>query len=133
MLNEKRVKHMVKLAIYENRDGENELKVSEYYKKDYISFNMLWSIIWMTIAYVIVVLLAALIGMNSLMNNLSLGLLITIAGSAVAIYVVLLIVCIICSRRFYKKKHARAYHRVKRFKDGLSILEEMYREENNNG
>ena len=38
MLNERRVKHMVKLAMYENKEGREELKTSKFYKKDYISF-----------------------------------------------------------------------------------------------
>ena len=36
-------------------------------------------------------------------------------------------------RKFYKKKHARAHHRVTKFKEGLSELEIMYEKEDNNG
>ena len=57
MLNENRVKHMVKLAMYEHKEGVQEIKTSSFYKKDYISFNMLWSIVWATIAYVILLVL----------------------------------------------------------------------------
>ena len=133
MLNEKKVKHMVKLAIYENKEGVEELKVSEFYKKDYISFNMIWSIIWTTIAYVIVVVLGVMTEMNAIMENLSMKLAVILGGTVVGGYIVALILCIVLSRRYYKRKHARAYHRVKRFKEGLSILEDMYREENSNG
>ena len=38
MLNEERVKHMVKLAFYETTDGKEELKAGSYYKKDYINY-----------------------------------------------------------------------------------------------
>ena len=53
MLNEERVKHMVKLADYETKRGNEEMKISSYFKKDYISMNTLASLVWMTIAYIL--------------------------------------------------------------------------------
>lgn len=133
MLNEKRVKHMVKLAMYESKEGAEELKTSAYYKKDYVSFNMIWSIIWMTLAYLIVAALFFIAKMESLMNEFSMVSAIKLAGGAVGIYIVLLVVYINVSRYLYKKKHARSYHRVKQFKKGLEILQDMYQEEKLNG
>lgn len=129
MLNEKRVKHMVKLAMYENKEGKEELKTSRFYKKDYISYNMLWSVIWMTVAYIMVLLLVLIAKMDILLDMLSLKFAIQMICWCAGIYVVLLLIYIPFSRRFYRKKHAQAYHRVKHFKEGLEILEEMYEEE----
>ena len=133
MLNEKRVKHMVKLAMYENKEGAEELKISAFYKKDYISFNMLWSIIWMTIAYLIVAVLFVMAKMDAIMNELSMIAVVKMAGAVLGVYVVLLVVYIHVSRYFYRKKHARSYYRVKKFKEGLEILHGMYQEEKKNG
>lgn len=133
MLNETRVKHMVKLAMYENKEGTEELKTSAFYKKDYISFNMLWSIIWMTIGYIIIAGLCLLANLNMIMETLSMKMLIMIVLTAVASYAVLLIIYLAVSHRFYKKKHHRAYYHVKKFKEGLTILEDMYQEEKTNG
>ena len=133
MLNEKRVKHMVELAMYETKGGTEELKTSSYYKKDYVSFNVIWSIIWMTIAYLIVAVLFFIAKMEMLMNEFSLVMALKMAGGAIGIYVVLLVIYINVSKFFYKKKHARSYHRVKQFKKGLEILQDMYQEEKLNG
>ena len=133
MLNEKRVKHMVKLAMYESKDGAEELQVSSYYKKDYISFNILWSVVLMTIAYLLVVVLVTLSCIPIMMNNFSMDLISYLAIAFVAVYILLLITYITVSKKHYRKKHARAYHRVKRFKEGLAMLDDMYREEKNNG
>ena len=133
MLNEKRVKHMVKLAMYEGKDGAEELKVSAFYKKDYISFNVLWSIIWMTFAYLIVAVLFVLAKLQEIMNGMSIMMVVKMGGALIGIYVVLLVVYIHVTRYFYKKKHARSYHRVKKFKEGLEILHNMYQEEKTNG
>ena len=133
MLNERRVKHMVKLAMYESKDGIEELKTSGFYKKDYISYNMLWSIIWMTIAYIIVLVMAVIAKMEIILDALSLKVAIQMVCYCAGVYVVLLVIYIPLTRRFYRKKHARAYHHVKHFKEGLEILEEMYEEEQANG
>lgn len=133
MLNEKRVKHMVKLAMYENKEGAEELKTSKFYKKDYISYNMLWSIIWMTVAYIIVLVMAVFAKVELILDSLTIKSAIQMVCCCAALYVVLLIIYIPLSRRFYRKKHARAYHHVKHFKEGLEILEEMYEEEQING
>ena len=133
MLNERRVKHMVKLAMYENKEGEEELKISGLYKKDYISYHMLWSIIWMTIAYILILTLVVIAKMDLLLDVLSLKLAIQMVCWCLGTYVALLVVYIPITRKFYRRKHARAYHHVQHFKEGLEILEEMYEEEQING
>ena len=129
MLNEERVKHMIKLADYEIKGGNEELKISSYYKKDYININTLLSLIWMTIAYILCVA-AIWLSVRELMvveltQVQTLSLFVLIAG----IYFILFILYTVISRRIYKRRHARAYHRVKKFKENLAILEKMYEKE----
>ena len=40
MLDEKRVKLMTKLALYEETQGKDDFKVSEYYRKDYVGMHL---------------------------------------------------------------------------------------------
>lgn len=129
MLNEERVKHMIKLADYETKGGDEEMKISSYFKKDYISMNTMWSIIWMTIAYALCVI-AIWLSVKELVTapltqvQIS-SIVILIAG----IYFMLFVMYVVIARRFYKKKHARAYFRVKKFRENLAILEKMYEKE----
>lgn len=129
MLNEERVKHMIKLADYETKGGNEEIKISSYFKKDYISMNTMWSIIWMTIAYALCVGAIWLSVKNLVTIELTqvqvLSIIILLAG----IYLMLFVVYIVTARRFYKKKHARAYFRVKKFRENLAVLERMYEKE----
>lgn len=129
MLNEERVKHMIKLADYETKGGNEELKISSYYKKDYISINTLWSLIWMTIAYILCVVAIWLSVRDLVTVELTqvqiLSLFILIAGTYFALFVLYTVM----SRRIYKKRHARAHYRVKKFKENLAILEKMYEKE----
>lgn len=133
MLNEERVKHMVKLALYETKNGDEEFKISSYYKKDYINFNMCRSIVWMTVAYIILLVLLGMTFMSKLLADFSIAKIVLVVIAVVGIYVALLITYIVASRKFYKRKHARAYHHVKRFTEDLAELESMYEKEDNNG
>ena len=66
MLNEKRVKHMVKLASYETKFGTEDLKVSTYFKNDYISLNLLFTFLWTTVSYALIIVLLGLTYMDLL-------------------------------------------------------------------
>ena len=132
MLNEERVKHMTKLAFYETNGGSEDLKTSFYHKKDYIGFQTFWSSLWMTIAYIALVFIIWVTFMNGLMETLSSKQMMAIVLSFVGIYVVLLGAYIRFAKKIYKREHAGAYHRVRRFKEELEQLEKMYDKEDGN-
>ncbi len=129
MLNERRVKHMVKLASYESKNGTEDMKVNSYFKNDYISFNVLWSLIWMTIGYVLIVGLISVAYMEQFLDNFTLESAVGIIIGVFGLYVALLFLYGIVSTRFYKRKHIEARHNMKYHKQGLEILEKMYKKE----
>ena len=55
MINNDKVSLMTKLAIYENKNTE-DIKLSKYYKGDYVRHNVLKTIISVTIAYACILL-----------------------------------------------------------------------------
>lgn len=132
MLNEERVKHMTKLAFYESKGGSEELKVSFCYKQKYIRHNVFWSALWMTIAYLALVVMFIVTFMKELLSELSSQQLMTIILSFLGIYFILLLAYIRHARNIYTRLHARAYHRMKKFKEDLEQLENMYEKEDDN-
>ena len=71
MLDERKVKLMTKLALYEHTQGKEDFKISEYYRKDYAGMHIFSSVIWVTVGYVCVAMLIAFAGFDALMDNLS--------------------------------------------------------------
>ena len=132
MLNEERVKHMTKLAFYETKEGEEDWKVGFRFKQDYIASNTFWSSFWMTIAYGALVFIMSVCFMKDVWGNLSSKETIVVAGAFFGIYLILLIAYIRYAKKIYKKKHAKAYHHMKKFKDELEKLEVMYEKEDDN-
>ena len=133
MLNEERVKHMVKLSFYETKGGSEEIKISSHLKKTYLRLNALWSFLWVTVAYVVFVTLVGVAFMPGILENLGKPQKFVIGFALSGIYLVVLIAYLVKTRTVYKKKHARAYHHVQRFKEDLAQLERMYQKEDDNG
>ena len=52
MLDNRRIRLMSRMALYEKESAKEDLKISSYYKRDYTSLNTLISIMWITVGYV---------------------------------------------------------------------------------
>lgn len=129
MLDKKRIRLMTRTAIYEKNHAEEDIKISTYYKKDYASLNTWITLIWITVGYVLAAGLFLLCTADSVMEGLTIVKFILLAAIALGFYFVLLIVYGIGAGNFYRKKHGRAKHRVKRYYRELSRLEKMYKKE----
>lgn len=130
MLDKNKVKLMTQLALYEQTQGKEDFKISEYYRKDYAGIHTICSFLWVTVGFVCVVALLALSGMDALLSKLSLGLLITLGLMAVAAYLAIVIVYAVITSHIYNKKHRDARQRVKRYNHNLTRLLKMYEKEN---
>ncbi|MEE1314189.1 MAG: hypothetical protein UHS49_00270 [Faecalimonas sp.] len=129
MLNEERVKHMVKLAAYEGKDGEEEIKISMYEGRDYVRVNVIASVLWMSLGYLLLLTLLGIVYAKVLVEYATaVGILLAI-GILSVLYVVLLIRYIAFANRFYREKHKKARQNVKRFVRDLDILEDLYEKE----
>ena len=56
MVNEEKVKVMTQLAIYEQRESKQEIKISKYYKHDYMKYHGLNSVIASTFGFLLILL-----------------------------------------------------------------------------
>ena len=129
MLNEKRVKHMVKLASYENKKGAEELKISSFFRKDYVSLNVLISLIWVIFGYLSLAVLVCLALSEKIVENMNSMMAYILVASLVVGFFLCLIFYGVGAVRFYRKKHQSAKNGTKRYKRDLEILEKMYERE----
>ena len=133
MVNEKRVKHMVKLAFYEAKGGSEEIRIDSKPKKEYINMHTLFSVLWMTLAFLLIVVFFCVAFLNLVITELTRKQMLLILLFAGIAYFALLVIYIIKARVFYKRKHARAHYHVKQFNKDLAELERMYEKEEQNG
>ena len=104
MLNEERVKHMIKLADYETKGGKEEQKITSFYKKEYIGMNIMWTLLWMTVAYGLVVVTVWLALRDLVTVELTQIQVLSVVILIASIYIALFITYLIAAKRYYKKR-----------------------------
>ena len=60
MLNNRKTRLMTKLAIYEKRAGKEDIRLSKYYKTDYVGYNILKTVVAVTFGYLIILAMLVL-------------------------------------------------------------------------
>lgn len=126
MLNKKKVRLMTRMAMYESKEGKEDLKITSYQKNDYTSFETIMTVIWITVAYVIMIGIIALAFMDEIFQHMDLKGIIMMVVPAIVIYLLLVISYGIGASKFYKKKYEESNKRVKIFKHDLVRLNRMY-------
>lgn len=129
MLNEKRIKLMTQMAMYETKQGQKDFKISSYYQKDYASLNTWITAVWSTIGYAAVAVSVLLLFLDDIFSETSLARLLIVAGIVIGGYIVTVVVSAIIAHDFYRRKHTEARKRVKKFNHDLTRLGKMYEKE----
>ena len=125
MLDEKKIRLMTDLARYENQHGKEELKISRYYRSDYLGLALFRNFFLASIAYVVIL---GLIGSYFLdyihrMNILLVG--VAVIGG----YIITLTVYSVVTYAIYSLRYSRAQRSVRGYEQRLEELEEYYKEE----
>lgn len=122
MLNEKKVKLMTKIAVYE-KNNDKELNIaSRSFKVDYVTLNMLYTAITTTIGYILLVMLYVLSNLESLFINVTETNFPDLINSVVKYYVICLVVFLVIALLFYSIKYDKSFNMVKRdFADWKSL------------
>jgi len=129
MLDQERIKLMMKMAAYEQTKAKEDWKIGTYYRKDYVSFNVVITAIWVTIGYALAAGLFAIGQIEFILEEISVPRLFTIAAFVFGVYVVLVIIYCVYASGYYGAKHNKAKHRIKRYYRDLSQLEKMMTKE----
>ena len=125
MLDKRKIRLMTRTAIYEKEYGEEDLKISSYYRKDYTSLNTWITLIWVTVGYFLLGGIIFLCYGEALIEGITITWLLIFAAVAVALYLALIIIYGIGAGSFYSKKHAWAKQRVKKYMRDITRLEKM--------
>jgi len=130
MINEKKVKLMTKMAMYESKEGQEDLHICEYDRRDYVSFHTLISLIWVTVGFVLIAGIAGISMIDLIMEKLTKAFLGGLLGLAVGSWLIILVVFGLITVYHYAKRYEDARRRVKRYSRILSRLRKIQDREN---
>ncbi len=129
MIDNSKVRIMTRMSIYERHEGKEDLKFNKFFKSDYARLQVLKTLVWVTIGYLIVVALVALYKLEYLIDN-ALTLDYPDMGKTIlAYYIVVLAVYLIGALVGYSLKYQFSRKRLKNYYRLLKSLKEIYSEE----
>ena len=131
MLNEEKVKVMTRLAIYEKRKGKEEVPVSQYYKSDYVKYNVLKTAVSVTIAYWMVVALVVAVRVEELLGQLNSLAYKEIAWRLMAGYLACLMVYLLIARFLYAYRYEKIRPHIIIYNHYLKKLKELHEKRTN--
>lgn len=129
MLNEDRIRVMAKLAVMEEKNGKNTELASKYYKKDYVSCQMIWTAVTTTCAYLLIVILGVSYKLEFFLQSVQTLNPIEIGQRLLLVYILFLSFFEIIAFFIYKKKFERAQQSLRRYCATLHELEKLYNQE----
>ncbi|MCR5431333.1 MAG: hypothetical protein K6E95_02125 [Lachnospiraceae bacterium] len=129
MIDNERVRIMTRMSIYEKHEGKEDLKYNKYFKSDYARLQVLKTLVWTTIAYVIVVALVLLYKLEYVIDNALVLDYPDIGKQILAYYIVVLAVYLVGSLVGYSLKYQFSRKRLKKYYRLLKSLKDIYSEE----
>lgn len=125
MINEKKVKLMTKMALYDAHDGKKDIILNEYYRKDYVSYHVITTLLWVTLGYILGLVLWGIVSYEKVMSQLNQNFLITFGIGVILGYIAAIFLFGIISYGVYEKKHNDAQKRMKKYKRDIMRLKRM--------
>lgn len=129
MLDEDKIRQMTRLAVFEKEKGAWTEIASQYYKSDYISYNMIWTGIAITVAYILSIALYVFCRMEYYMNNLQTLKVKPVLITLGIIYVCVLILFEVIAFCIYSRRYKKAEKYLKEYCLELKELEKIYNKE----
>ncbi len=128
MLNFKKVRLMTKLAVYEKKDGKEDIYLSKYYKNDYVRLQVLKSIISATIGYGLVIVMIAFYRMEYLIKNAVILDYKMVGTYILGFYLITITIYGLGSIVVYSRKYDASRKKLSRYFRLLKRLEKIYKE-----
>lgn len=129
MLNKERIRLMTKLAAYEQGEGKEYMPMSRFYRRDYIGFQMIKTLLYSTIAFGILFLLTFLYQMESFLESMyQMDLQEYIVGVLVK-YIIFVMVYQVIARVVYSRRYRKGHKSLKLYLNRLKKVEKLYERE----
>ncbi len=129
MLNTNKVRLMTKLALYETKEGKEDIRLSKYYKTDYVRYQVLKSIVCATFGYALILLLIFIYKSENIIKDA-----VTLNYKMIGTYILGIYIIIIAIYGFgalvgYSIKYDLSRKKLSRYYKLLKRLNKIYNEE----
>lgn len=129
MLNEERIKLMTKMASYEANEGKRNVSIGSFFRGDYISLQVIKSIINATIAFIICFALFVFYDFEVFMSDIYKMDLLGLGKNVLTVYAIFTAVYALISYLIYTHRYSKARKSLKMYYNNLKKLAYLYDKE----
>ena len=129
MLNNDKIRLMTKLALYENKEGKEDIRLSKYYKTDFVRYQVIKSLICSTIGYALILVLLFLYKSEYIIQNAVTLDYKTIGVYILGFYIIIVAVYGLASFVGYSIKYDASRKKLGKYFKLLKRLNKIYKEE----
>lgn len=129
MVNEERLRHMIKLSQFDENDGKRCKPMTQYARKDYVSLQALISFVTGTISYALIFGLWALYSMDGLFEKINKMEIREAVISLVLFYLVFMVIYLGVTYIIFNVKYTEGRKKVKKYYASLKKVNQMYERE----
>lgn len=126
MLNEERVILMTKMASYEATDGKKHIKAGNFFRGDYLSIEVMKSLVYGTLAFALGFGLYVLYDFEVFMQDIYKMDLFVFIQNILIYYVVFIVIYGVVSYFIYSYRYKQARMHLKRYYQNLKKLSMLY-------
>ena len=129
MISEQRVKLMTRLAAYEQKEGKKNEEIGSYFRGDYISLQILKSVVSATMAFALIVALFVLYDSELFLSDIYKIDILDYVKKLILYYFVFTGVYVLISYVVYSIRYRKAKRRLKVYFNNLKRLQILYQRE----
>ena len=129
MLDEERICIMTRMASYEAGEGKEDMPVKQYYRKDYISYQMIRSFISSTISFCILLLFWGMYNIENIMKKVAATDLPRFGILILILYISFIVLYEIITVVVYSRKYTKATEGMKKYHADLKKVMKLQEKE----
>ena len=129
MVNMRKVRLMTKLAIYEKKEGKEDIKLGKYFRRDFVRLKILHNIVAVTIGYIMVLAMVMAYRMEYLIKEAVNLDYIGIGKTILGIYVIVVTVYVMAAMVGYGLYYDYSRKKLAKYFRMLRRLRSLYQEE----
>jgi len=133
MIDNAKVRIMTRMSIYEKHEGKEDLNFNKYFKSDYARLQVLKTLVSVSVAYLIFVMLFVLYKLEYIIDNALVLDYPAMGKEILGCYIVVLAVYLVGSLVGYSLKYQFSRKRLKKYYKLLRELREIYKDEDSYG
>ncbi len=129
MVNMRKVRLMTKLAVYEQKEGKEDIKLGKYFRRDYVRLKILHNIVAVTLGYLLVLAMIVAYRMEYLIKEAVTLDYVGIGKTVLGVYIIVVTVYVMAAMVGYGLYYDYSRKKLAKYFRMLRKLRSMYQEE----